>query len=139
MATLTDEEKERIRYHLGYMATTYGSEQAAAGFALGIPRPAQTVFLLENAIQILMTNPYGIDRIRRVLFTLDNIEEQLRAATCVLVAEQIGDIKLRDKHPDLLEREYGRWAKRLADILGVPLYPFSSRFKNPNGLNARVG
>jgi hypothetical protein len=30
---------------------------------------------------------------------------------------------------DSLEREYVRWSDRLADILGVPHYPFSARFR----------
>lgn len=134
MATLTEEEKERVRYHLGYMATSFGSQQAAASIAFGIPRPVQTMFLVEEAIQNLLTNAFAIDRVRRVLFTLDDIEEKLRSATCILVAEQVGELKLRgakrgETHPDLLEREYVRWAKRLADILGVPLYHYSSRFR----------
>ena len=129
---LTDAEKERIRYHLGYMETSF-----AASLQFGIPRPAQTIFLLEQAMSLLV-NPDAIDRVRRVLFTLDDIEEKLRSATCILVAEKLGDITLRgaDKgktYTDLLEREYVRWAKRLADILGVPLYAYSDRFKGQTG------
>lgn len=125
---LTDEEKERVRYHLGYMETSF-----AASLQLGIPRPVQTIFLVEQALT-MVANEYAEDRIRRVLWTLDQIEQKLQAALCVLIAEKLGDITLRgaqagETYPDLLEREYLRWAKRLADILGVPLYPYSDRFK----------
>lgn len=129
---LTEAEKERVRYHLGYMETSF-----AASLQFGIPRPAQTIFLLEQALTLL-NNPDAIDRVRRVLFTLDDIEEKLRSALCVLVAEKLGDITLRGAeagltYPDLLEREYVRWAKRLADIFGVPLYAYSDRFKGKQG------
>jgi len=125
---LTEEEKERIRYHLGYVETSF-----AASLQLGIPRPVQTIFLVEQAMTLL-TNEYALDRVRRVLFTLDEIERKLQDSLCLLVAEQLGDLKLRSAtpgqtYPDLLEREYLRWAKRLADMLGVPLYPYSDRFK----------
>lgn len=126
---LSEDEKERVRYHLGYMATTFGGQQAAAGIQFGVPRPAQTVFLLEEAITILLTNPAAIARVQRLLNILDGMEKKMEAAACTLVAERVGELKLRDDHPDLLEREYVRWAKRLADVLGVPLYPYSDRFR----------
>lgn len=129
---LTDEEKERCRYHLGYIETS-----GAASLQFGLPKPVQTAFILEQSFGLL-NNEFAVDRVRRVLFTLDGIEEKLRDATCVLVAEKLGDITLRGAddgktYPDLLEREYIRWAKRLADILGVPLYAYSDRFKSKGG------
>ena len=135
---LTEEEKERIRYHLGYMETSFGSTMAAASIAFGIPRPAQTVFLLEQAIQILLTNPYAVDRVRSVLQVMDSLEDQLKNAACLLMAESVGEIKLRgaksgETFPDLIEREYQRWGQRLADILGVPLYPYSTRYRKAGG------
>lgn len=123
MATLDNAEKERVRYHLGYMETSF-----AASMQLGIPRPVQTVFLLESAMG-LITDGNAVQRVRSILAHLDHIEEQMKAATCSLVAEQVGDLKLRGNLPDLLEREYVRWAKRLADMLGVPLYAYSDRFR----------
>ncbi|KKK54507.1 hypothetical protein LCGC14_3083990, partial [marine sediment metagenome] len=42
---LTEAEKERVRYHLGYLQVS-----AAASIQLGIPRPLQTVFLLEQGL-----------------------------------------------------------------------------------------
>jgi hypothetical protein len=141
---LTEEEKERVRFALGYPGTTFGGEQAAAGIAFGISIPLQTAFLLEEAIQVLLTNPYAVDRARRILKTLDDIEQRLAAAGCVLVAEKVGEITLRgakagETYPDLLEREYRRWAQRLADHLGVPLYPFSEKLRPGAGTVRNVG
>lgn len=127
MDALTENDKSRCRYHLGYLASSF-----AASFQLGIPRPLQTVFLLESAMTLLVESG-AVARVRCILDTLDNIEGQLRAATASLVASQLGNMQLhplKDKGllvTDSLEKEYRRWSDRLADILGVPKYPFSSR------------
>lgn len=131
---LTEEEKERVRYHMGYMATSFGSTMEGASIQFGIPRPVQTVFLLEEAIQILLTNPFAVDRVRKILQTLDDLEARLQNAACMLAVEQLGEIKLRSAEPgrtftDLIEREYVRWGRRLADVLGVPLYPYAHRYR----------
>lgn len=127
MATLTPDEKERVMYHLGYM----GTGTSAAALQFGVARPVQTMFLLQSALELL-TDPYAVNRVRRVLFTLDTIEQKLQESLCSLIAEQLGNMKLREHYPDLLEKEYVRWARRLADIFGVPLYAFSDRFR-PKG------
>lgn len=138
---LTEQEKERCRYHLGYLGTSFGGETAAASMAFGVPQPIQTVFLMEEAIQNLLTNPHAVERVRSILCTLDQLEDKLRNAACQLAVESVGDLKLRsskagETYPDLLEREYVRWANRLADVLGVPLYPFAKRFKNSTGIRS---
>ena len=134
---LTEGEKERIRYHLGYMETSFGSNQAAASLSFGIPRPAQTMFLVESAIQELLTNLFAVERVRGILQTMDNLEAQIAAAACMLAAEKLGDMTLRgakcgETFTDLLEREYVRWGYRLADVLGVPVYPYSRRYQSGN-------
>ena len=142
MALLTNEDKERCRYHLGYMATG----QAAASLVAGIPRPAQTMFLIEQAFALL-TNEYALARVRRILTNLDQIEEKIfTPGVELLYAESIGEMKLRGATPgqtstDLIENEYRRWAMRLADCLGVPLYPYSQRFKSrgPGNIHVRNG
>lgn len=143
---LTEGEKERIRYHLGYMETSFGGNQAAASLAFGIPRPAQTMFLVESAIQELLTNLFAVERVRGILQTMDNIELQIAAAACTLAAESLGEIKLRgatkgETFPDLLEREYVRWGYRLADVLGVPVYAYSKRYQSSGATvsNIKVG
>ncbi len=121
MATLTDAEKSRVRYHLGYLASGF-----APSLQFGLPRPVQTVFMLEQALSGLV-EAGGLDRVRRILSFLDRIEEKMVCALDQLGVEQLGEIKLRKEHPDLLEKEYDRWSSRLADILGVPKYPFSAK------------
>lgn len=130
--SLTDAEKERVRYHL-----VYPEVQAAASLQWGIPRPIQTAFLLESAMSNIIAA--AEDRVRDILTTLDGLDTKLIEAQDYLVAKRLEDLELRDGHPDLLEREYKRWAGRLADLLGVPLYAYSARFRNPNAIsNVRV-
>src|ERR1700690_2790040 len=125
----TEAEKERIRYHLGYLETSL-----APSIAFGIPKPLQTVFLLEDSLGLIQ-NPYAADRVRHILCLLESLEKQLFEAVKTTAASELGTMKL---HPlaaqgklytDSIEKEYGRWARRLADIMGVPLYPYSARFK----------
>jgi len=128
---LSESDKERCRYHLGYLET-----DMAPSIQFGIPRPLQTVFLLEQAIQRLVTSEFVCARVRRILDCLDTIEQKLKSALCMLGVESLGDLKL---HPlaqkngmlvtDSLEREYVRWANRLSDVLGVPKYAYSQRFR----------
>lgn len=129
MPALTDKDKERTRYHLGYMLTSF-----APSIQLGIPRPVQTLFLVEDAMNLL-ADASSVHRVHCLLDTLDGIEGQLRSAMPALMAERVGELTL---HPlrsqgklvtDSLEKEYFRWAGRLADALGVPFYPFSNRFR----------
>lgn len=126
---LSDADKTRTRYHLGYLASSF-----AGSFQLGIPRPTQTVFLLEQAMN-LITDPLAIDRVVELLDTMDCIEAKLKGAADQVGVSQLGDLKL---HPladkgelgtDSLDKEYARWGSRLADTLGVPFYPFSRRYQ----------
>lgn len=123
---LTDADKERVRYHTGYLAVS-----PAASLSYGIPRPLQTVFLLETAMANLIEA--AVARVQHIIQILDDIETKLVEAQDRLAAAKLGELELRtgeagQSEPDLLEREYVRWAMRLADILGVPLYPYAKRF-----------
>ena len=118
---LTQEEKERIRYHLGYL-----SVQPASSMQFGQPRPVQTLFLVESAMNNLLEVAEG--RLRNMLDILDRIECHLVDGLDRLAAKRLDGIELNNKEPDMLEHEYKRWAGRLADLLGVPLYPYSKRF-----------
>ncbi len=119
---LTREEKERVRYHLGYLQV-----QPAASIQFGIPRPIQTLFLVETALGNLL--PEAEPRVRKTIQIMDDIECKLVDSVDVLEASQLGDLHTRENAPGLIDKEYYRWASRLADILGVPLYPYSERFK----------
>lgn len=116
-------EKERARYHMGYL-----NVQPAPSLSFGIPVPLQTLFLLESSLNNIL--PSAEDRVRRLLTVLDEIECKLISAQDYLVASRVDDIEIRENHPDLLEKEYCRWASRLSDELGAPLYPGSPKFRS---------
>lgn len=119
---LTTEERERVRYHLGYLQV-----EPAASISFGIPRPIQTLFLVETALTNLLD--VALPRVRKIIQIMDDIECKLVDSVDVLEASQMGDLHTRENAPSLIDREYYRWASRLADMLGVPLYPYSARFK----------
>lgn len=123
---LTNEEKSKVRRHLGFPETT-----AVSAYAFGIPITLQGVFLVDNAMNVL--NEEGAARVRELLAVLDSMEQKILKAACTLTVESVDNIKMRGAQAgmtatDLLEREYKRWASRLADCLGVPFYPYSNRF-----------
>jgi hypothetical protein len=122
-------EKERARYHLGYLAV-----QPAASIQFGIPRPIQTMFLVETALENIIEE--AVDRVRKILKIMDDTEMRLVESQDRLAASALDALKLRENEPDLLEREYVRWGWRLADVLGVPIYPYSNRYRMGAGTRA---
>lgn len=118
---LNTQDREKIRYHLGYI-----NVQPAASITFGVPRPQQTLFLVETAMSNVLEE--AIPRVRKMVSVLDEIECRLIDAQDRMKATSMGEIKLREDEADALEREYLRWAQRLADVLGVPLYAYSARF-----------
>jgi len=130
LAGLDSSEKERVRYHLGYLNTGI-----AGSIQFGLPQPVQTLFLVDQAMSIL-TDVNAVDRVRRHLKILDDVECRMVSAQSRLAAESLGEITLRADEIPQLEESYFIWASRLADQLGVPLYAYSNRFK---GKGPRAG
>lgn len=126
---LTPEERERVKYHLGYLNTA-----TAAAMSFGQSVPIQTLFLVERAMTFLQE--VTLPRVRALLNTLDNIECRLQTALDYSPAESLGNLKVRQDEPDFLEKEYVRWGGRLADNLGVPFYAYSLRYKDAGGVMA---
>ena len=127
-------EKSRVRRHLGYPETT-----SVSAYAMGIPTTVQGMFLVDSAVDHLEDS--AADRVRNLLAILDGMEQKILKAICTLTVESVGDIRMRGAQQgmtgtDLLEREYRRWAQRLADCLGVPMYPYANRFGG--GINIPV-
>lgn len=123
---LTEEEKARVRYHLGYLDVA-----PVVSIQLGFPRASQPMFLVEAAMENILETAIGI--VRRHVAELDGIEDQISDARRRMKAEKLGEITLRADETDALEREYARWARRLADILGVPLNIYAERFRAGGG------
>lgn len=119
---LTDRDKERARYHLGYMTVV-----VASSFAFSIPAATEVQFMFESAIQ--RVRPESETRVVQLLDKIDEIECTLFRASSELFAKRVADLEPNLEQPSDVEREYVRWACRLADMLGITPYPFSERFK----------
>lgn len=127
--SLSPAEKVQIRYHLGYLNSSF-----AGSIQFGLPRPTQTIFVLEQAMNLVIAG--AEDKIRKIVCIMDGIECKLVDAQERLAASKLGEITLRADEPDRLEDEYVRWGGRLADTLGVPWYPYSIRYKGRSGVEA---
>lgn len=123
---LSDYEKQRIRYHLGYPALT-----DAASVSFGVPTMNQTNFLVESALLRLLEP--ALEQVRSISNVMDGIEKQLVSAQGRLRAEKLEELTLRGDECDALEGEYRRWGYRLADVIGAPIYPFSMRYRGSGG------
>jgi len=108
--------------------------QLAASISFGIPRPIQTVFLIETAMNNLIEDAVGI--VRDLIARLDETENQMFEAQVRLQATKLGELELREDEVEKLEKSYVIWADRLADTLGVPKYPYSSKFQRAGGMAA---
>ena len=126
---LTDEEKVRARYHLGYLNLgTPGSLVA------GIPMPSQTIFLLDYNLNNIL--PAAEPLVRDMLGRLDTTDRQIFEAQDRMQASSVENVTLRADESEALERNYVRWAMRLSDLIHVPLYPYSARFQNAGAAGA---
>lgn len=119
---LTTDERSRVRHHLGYPNVA-----PAAAIQYGVVRPMQTLFLVESAMDKIL--PEAEDRVRQYLSLLDDIECKMAASVDYLVASAVEGVTLRPDAQDAMEREYVRWAQRLSDEIGAPLYALAPRFR----------
>ena len=129
---LSEADKERARYHLGYMEVV-----VASSFAFAIPQATELQFMFESAIT--RVRPEAEFRVRAILDKLDEIECRLFRSSEELFAKRAGDLEPNLSQPDDVERELVRWACQLAQMLGVTPYPFSQRFRSLSELGGRAG
>jgi len=130
-APLTDDEKSRVRYHMGYPEV-----RAAATFALGMPATVETAFLIELALNQLTDQ--GRARCRYILSVLDSLDAQMVDNAENLAAEAVGDIKINLREQKHLNYKYDRWVASLSNLLTVPRNPFDQRLTQSGGINVGV-
>lgn len=120
-ALLTEAEKGRILYFLGY-----GVVNIADIFALGVPATTEPLYIAMSTINRIPVSRIHI--IRELLGTMEGIEQQMREATLRFKARSLGEITLNPDEPRMLREEYAWWAGRLSDTTTAPLNPYSSAF-----------
>lgn len=134
-AQLSEDEKARVRRHLGYPEVSTNVVYTA-----GLSTPTMALAMIESAMTRLSVE--GVGRVRELLDVLDMLEKKMLKAACYVTVNRIGDIEMRPANgmqgTDLLEKEYIRWMKRLADCIGVAPHPFSSKVSGSSSMNVRV-
>lgn len=126
-------EKERVRYHLGFLNIS-----PAGAIALGFPSSSQIQFIVDSALNSVL--PEAEPGVRRAIQELDCIEDQLSVARTPLVLSAAGGgVKFRGADALIeLENQYRWWAQSLADTLGTPVNPFSLKHQQLGTLGGGV-
>jgi hypothetical protein len=130
MSLMTDEEKVKARHHLGYL-----NVQMAFTFVLGIPAAVQTQFTVEGAFDRILLA--ALPEFRRHLTILERIENQMIDDLELLAVEQVDEIKVRRDEQAALWKEYEKWRRALANLMGIAPNPFDQRLQG-QGVNLRV-
>lgn len=124
MSQLTEDEKVRVRHHLGYL-----NVQEASTFVLGTPAGVETQFIIEGAFNRVL--PQAMPKIREVLGNCDKIEEAMMCALGNLDANAVGGIQLnnqgRDNQQEQLHKAYEWHRQALANLLGIVPNPYDKR------------
>lgn len=131
----TSEEVFRLLYHCGYTAATIQSS-----LSFGQPLPRETMFLIQRTIAE-WSDEDSIPKIRQILEVLEKIECLKAEGLDYLVVNRVGSTEINPDNQAKLDKEYTTWANRLLDVLGVPAYAYSERFKKNGGVmvgNLRV-
>jgi len=121
-AVLTEEEKARIRYHLGYIQTS-----PVASIQLGVPSASQPMFLLELQMNRIPDTAVAI--IRSCTAKCDATEQRILDCQERMAAKSIDEIDLNPDEANMLRREYRYWVQKLADNLGAPINAFASAWQ----------
>lgn len=130
---LTEEEKVKVRHHLGYL-----NVGAAQTFVLGVPAGVETQFMIEGAMD--RVNPAALGEVRRILAVLSQLEDQAIGDAELLMVSKVGSIDIR---PDELKRVWEQYLihrDALANLLGTYPNPFDRRFSGgaAGGINTTV-
>lgn len=128
MGLFTSQQQFQLLYHCGYTAATIQSS-----LSFGQPVPRETMFLIQRTIAE-WDNAASMEKIGQIVTTLEKIECLLVDALDRLSVVRSGSVEIRQDETKQLEEEYNRWANRLADVLGVPFYAYSNRFKQSVGV-----
>ena len=117
----TEQEKVRIRHHMGYL----GVSQVQT-FALGVPAAVETQFLIEGSMNRVLTESELL--CRELIGTLDSIEGQMKGDLELLSVVKIGEIEVNPQEQGMLKRAYKHWQAALGNLLGVVPNPYDQRF-----------
>lgn len=120
-AVLTEEEKDRILYHMGY-----GVVNVASLFTLGMPAMSEPLYIAASAVNHIKVS--SIQLVREIVAVLDRIDRADVEDIDYIPAAELGELKLAPDRQDRIKEKRRDWAQRLSDVLIAPLNPYSDRF-----------
>ena len=125
MASLSDQQKVKVRHHLGYL-----NVQQDQTFVLGTPAAVETQFIIEGAMDRVLLA--AVPELNRQLTILDGLEEQMVCNQENVALLKIGEITMNSTDPKnneqtQLRKMYKYWQKSLANIMGIDSNPFDKR------------
>jgi hypothetical protein len=126
----SDDEKARIRYHLGYANVTF-----AFTFVLGVYAKIPFQSIVEGAMTQAL--PEIESQVRLLLQRLDQTEAQMFDNQELLAIDGIGSIQIRKDGQPKTRDQYAYWAAALGNIFNVEPNPYDQRFMG-NGINVPV-
>lgn len=126
MPLLSAVQKLNVRKHLGYL-----NVQEAYTFVLGRPQPVLSQFLVEGAMDRLLSE--AVPECLRLISILDGIEAQMVGDQELLAVLQIGEIQINPDEWKGLIRQYQHWQGALGNLFGVAPYPYDQRFGGAMG------
>lgn len=126
---LTEDEKVKIRMHLGYLNVS-----EAYTFVLGTPAGVETQFIIEGAMNRVLDA--ALYQVRRHIQILDTIQEQKITDLELLAVNKVGEIDVRADEQSALDDQYDYWKQSLSNLLGVYPNPWDKR--NSGGINIPV-
>ena len=128
--SFTQEEKVRIRHHMGYL-----NVDAVQTFVLGSPAGVETQFIIEGAMNRVL--PEALNLARNILAKCGFVESQILDNQELLAVTAVGEISVRQDEFQALQHRYHYWRNGLANVLGCYPNPFDKRFEG-TGLNVSV-
>lgn len=126
----TEEEKVRIRHHLGYMNVSL-----ASAFALSVPTGLRTDFLLEMSMTKVL--PAAYPQARKLLAYLEQLEEQKIMDAELLAFVKVDEIEFASEEQSRVHQLYRQFQAALANLFGVAPNPYDQR-EGTSGINIGV-
>lgn len=119
---LSQEELNRVRYHLGYPLVT---PSAAITFNLPFSLPAS--FLHEFGAKHL-AGVFAEKAVRDIIQKMDIIDERIFESTERMSVKKVDEIELNPDEEEKLLAAYVNWGYKLANALGGYPNPYSERY-----------
>lgn len=130
---LTDEQKDKVRYHLGYTGLSLVGTLSFGGVVV-----QQMAFLLEKNLTNLRESMVPI--VQQLICNLDELDCLLmQAARDGRIVRTGGGVQINLDQAAAVKAQYVDWAGRLADQFSVTFDPLSRRFAAASsGVNVPV-